>query len=156
MPNKKALLIILDGYGKNPQETNTKGNAIAQAKTPFLDNLEATQAHTFLKADSEAVGLPKNTMGGSEVGHYTMGAGQIIRQSLPNINYYIESQEFFQNEYLLKAVQTVQKNNSALHLVGMLSDAGVHSHIDHLFALLKFVKQQNLSEVYIHVIADGR
>jgi len=151
----KALLIILDGYGKS--STNSpEGNAVIQAKTPFLDNLEATEAHTLLKADSEAVGLPPNTMGGSEVGHYTMGAGQIIRQSLPNINHHIETKDFFKNEYLLKAVQTVQDNKSALHLIGMLSDAGVHSHINHLFALLDLVKQNNLPNTYIHIISDGR
>jgi 2,3-bisphosphoglycerate-independent phosphoglycerate mutase len=152
-PTKKAILVILDGYGKTE---NTKGNAISLAKTPYLDYLEETYPHTLLKTDSEAVGLPPHTMGGSEVGHYTMGAGQIIRQSLPNIDHHIETGDFFQNEALLKAIENVQKNDSSLHLLGMLSDAGIHSHIRHLFALLDLVKQNNLEKVFIHVIADGR
>jgi len=151
--SNKVILIILDGYGKGKEY---EGNAIYKANTPFLDNLEANVPHTLLKADSEAVGLPANTMGGSEVGHYTMGAGQIVMQSLPYINNQIESGQFFENKELLGAINHAKENNSSLHLVGMISDAGVHSHIDHLYALIQLAKKHNLTKVYIHAIADGR
>lgn len=149
----KVLLIILDGYGK---AADSEGNAIAQANTPTLDQLEAEVPHCLLKADSEAVGLPANTMGGSEVGHYTIGAGRIVLQSLPYINKQITTGDFFENPVLLDAIKVVQTNNSTLHLVGMISDAGVHSHINHLFALLELAKQKQVAKVCIHAITDGR
>ncbi len=151
--NEKVLLIILDGYGKAPCGP---GNAIELADTPTLDFLEKHNAKVLLKADSEAVGLPANTMGGSEVGHYTIGAGKVIMQSLPMINQQIEDGTFFQNKALLDAVSHVKTNNSCLHLIGMISDAGVHSHLEHLGALLKLAQQEKVEKVYIHAIADGR
>jgi len=149
----KTLLIILDGYGEGK---DYKYNAVTRSNTPFLDNLRKKYPHTLLKTDSNAVGLPKNTMGGSEVGHFTMGAGRIVYQSLEEINQSIKEGEFYKLKKLKKAAEICRKNNSALHLLGMISDQGVHSHINHLFALLEFAKKEKLKKVYIHAITDGR
>ena len=152
-PENKVLLIIIDGFGHGK---DYEGNAITRANTQTLDELERNFPSTLLKADSEAVGLPKNTMGGSEVGHYTIGCGQIIMQSLPYINKQIETGEFYENKALMQAIKNVKSKDSSLHLIGMISDAGVHSHIDHLYALIKLAKKHNLKKVYIHAITDGR
>ncbi len=150
---RRILLIILDGYGETKK---TRGNAIRLAKKPFIDHLWKTYPHTLLKTDGQAVGIPKGNQGGSEVGHFTMGAGRIVFQTLEQINQDIASGKFFKNKILLKAIQNVKKNNSKLHLVGMISDQGVHSDIKHLFALMKLAKQHELKKVYIHAITDGR
>lgn len=150
---KKVLLIVIDGYGEGK---NYKYNAVTNAKSPYLDELKHKYPHTFLKTDGEYVGLPKGTMGGSEVGHFTIGAGRVVFQSLEEINRSIKSKEFFKKKDLLKAIKNCKKNDSSLHLMGMISDAGVHSHIDHLFALLKLAKDQGLKKVYVHGITDGR
>jgi len=149
----KALLIILDGYGEG---RDYKYNAITRAKTPFINSLRKNYPTTKLRANGEAVGLPKNTMGGSEVGHFTMGAGRIVWQSLEEINRTIRSGKFFKLPDLEKAAQICRKNNSSFHILGMISDKGVHSHIDHLFALLDFAKKEHLKKVFIHIITDGR
>ncbi|MEK7097653.1 MAG: 2,3-bisphosphoglycerate-independent phosphoglycerate mutase, partial [Patescibacteria group bacterium] len=112
--------------------------------------------HTLLKTDSEAVGLPKGTQGGSEVGHFTMGAGRIIWQSLEKINRSIKSGKFFKMKYLKEAARRAKKTGGKFHILGMISDEGVHSYINHLFALLKFAKKEGLKKVYIHAITDGR
>jgi len=143
--SKKVLLIVLDGYGEGK---DYKYNAVTRAKTPFLDELRKKYPHTLLKTDSESVGLPKGTMGGSEVGHYTMGAGRVVFQSLEEINRSIKKRELFKKKELLSAIKKAKR----VHLLGMISDAGVHSHIDHLFALMKFIKKPT----YIHAITDGR
>ncbi len=149
----KAILIILDGYGIAPPGP---GNAIELANPETLKRLETEVPHTLIRADSETVGLPPNTLGGSEVGHFTMGAGTVIFQSLSIIDDTIESGEFFDKEEFKKATQVVKDNDSTLHLIGMISDKGIHAHINHLFALMQFAKQQGISKVAIHAIADGR
>lgn len=153
-PSKpKVLLVICDGFGEGPQ---TPGNAIAQAKMPFFAEMRKTGSHTLLKASGNAVGLPEGYQGGSEVGHFTMGAGRIVWQFLEEINQSIKKETFFKKKPLLDAAKYVKKNKSALHIVGMISDEGVHSHMDHLFALLSFAKSQKMQKVFIHAITDGR
>jgi 2,3-bisphosphoglycerate-independent phosphoglycerate mutase len=151
--SQKVLLVILDGYGKGPSDDT---NAIYLANTPTLDRLEATAPHTLLKADSEAVGLPANTLGGSEVGHSTIGAGRVIYQTLEMINQEIKSGEFYQKQPFKTACKIANDNNSVLHLIGMISDGGIHSHLNHLYALLEMAKQNGVKKVAIHAIADGR
>lgn len=151
--DNKVLLIILDGYGEGE---DYKYNAISRSETPFIDNLRKNYPSTLLKCDGEDVGLPKGTMGGSEVGHFTIGAGRIVFQSLEEINQSIKNGEFFKKKLLKKSFENCKKNNSKLHLLGMISDAGVHSHLDHLFALLEMAKKEKIENVYIHAITDGR
>jgi len=153
MAKNKILLIILDGYGEGK---DYKYNAVKKAKTPYLSELRKKYPSTILKTDGENVGLPKNTMGGSEVGHFTMGAGRIIFQSMEEINRSIKNKSFFDMKDLKKAAENCRKNSSSFHILGMISDEGIHSHIDHLFALLKFAKKEKLKKVYIHAITDGR
>lgn len=150
---KKALLIVVDGYGEGK---DYPGNAVTHAKTPFLKELKAKYPLTFLKAHGQAVGLPKNTMGGSEVGHYTMGAGRIVWQSLERINRSINDGDFFKNKAIWAAIKNVKKHDSTLHLLGMISDAGIHSHLNHLFALIDLAKREKIKKVAIHCITDGR
>ena len=149
----KVILTILDGFGEGPEGP---GNAIKNANTPNLDRLRAEYPFGILQACGEAVGLTEGSMGGSEVGHFTMGAGRIIPQFLLAINRDIESGKFFENEALKGAFDYARTKGKALHLIGMISDKGVHSHIDHLFALLQWAKKEGLSDVYIHCIGDGR
>ena len=153
MTKNKALLIILDGYGEGK---DYPGNAITRASTPFLDGLRKKYPHCLLKADSEAVGLPPKTMGGSEPGHFTMGAGRVVWQSLEEINRSIRKGRFNNLPALKGAIRRCKRNTSALHLLGMISDEGVHSHLNHLYALLKLAKKKHISHVYIHAITDGR
>lgn len=147
------MLLILDGFGENK---DTYGNAIAQARKPNLDRLFAEYPHTILRASGMAVGLPEGQMGNSEVGHLNIGAGRIVYQELTRISKDIEDGGFFQNEALCAAMEHVRARGSALHLMGLLSDGGVHSHIDHLLALLAMAKDQGLSRVYVHAFLDGR
>ena len=149
----KVLLIVVDGYGEGK---DYKYNAVTRSKTPFLDNLRKQYPTTLLQTTGKHVGLPKRSMGGSEVGHFTMGAGRIVYQSLEEINRSIKKREFFEKKELKKAAKNCKKNESKFHILGMISDEGVHSHLDHLFALLKFAKKEKLKEVYIHAITDGR
>lgn len=151
--DKKVLLIILDGYGEGK---DTPYNAVTHSKTPFLDKLRKTYPYTLLKADGEHVGLPKKSMGGSEVGHFTIGAGRIVYQSLEEINQSIKKGELFEKKALKKAAEICRKNKSKFHILGMISDQGIHSHLNHLFALIDFAKQEKLEDVYIHAITDGR
>lgn len=151
--NKKVLLIILDGYGEGKDYPY---NAVTRSNTPFINDLRKNYPTTLLRTEGNYVGLPKHSMGGSEVGHFTIGAGRIVFQSLEEINRSIKSKKFFDLKELKKAAQLCKKNNSKFHIMGMISDQGVHSHIDHLFALLKFVKKEKLKKVYIHAITDGR
>lgn len=150
---KPVALIILDGFGLRDDVT---GNAIAQAKKPNYDRYWSTYPHTTLTAAGEAVGLPEGQMGNSEVGHLNIGAGRIVYQDLTRISKSIRDREFYDNETLLGAVRHVKANNKKLHLYGLLSDGGVHSHIAHLFALLDLAKKEELEEVYIHAFLDGR
>ncbi|RIX60022.1 2,3-bisphosphoglycerate-independent phosphoglycerate mutase [Paenibacillus nanensis] len=150
---KPVALIILDGFGLRDDVT---GNAVAQAKKPNYDRYWSQYPHTTLTACGEAVGLPEGQMGNSEVGHLNIGAGRIVYQDLTRISKSIREGEFFQNETLLNAVNHVKSNGKKLHLYGLLSDGGVHSHIDHLFALLELAKKEGLQDVYVHAFLDGR
>ena len=150
---KPIVLAILDGFGYREEE---KGNAIKQANTPNFDYLWKTFPHSLLDASGEAVGLPKGQMGNSEVGHLNIGAGRIVYQPLMLINNKIKDKTFFIYKEFLDIIKHVKKNDSKLHLMGLVSDGGVHSHIEHLFALLELCKMENLKNVYIHVITDGR
>ena len=150
---KKVLLCIMDGVGIRE---NSLGNAYKNADTPVLDSLMREYPHTYLEASGEYVGLPKGQMGNSEVGHSSIGSGRIIYQSLEKINKSIKDGSFFTNEKLLGAINYAKKNNSNIHLIGLLSDGGIHSHINHLFSLLEMCKKEEFYSVYIHVITDGR
>jgi 2,3-bisphosphoglycerate-independent phosphoglycerate mutase len=149
----KCILIILDGFGLNPV---IKGNPVMNTPLPFLDEIFLNSPRINLSASAESVGLSWGEVGNSEVGHSNIGTGQIIWQDLPKINQSIESGAFFKNKVINNALESSLKNNSSLHLVGLLSDGGVHSDISHLFALLEMAKKRNLAEVYVHVFTDGR
>lgn len=150
---KPLALIVLDGWGLS-KEVN--GNAIAQANTPNIKKYLANYPNTTLACSGETVGLPEGQMGNSEVGHLNIGAGRVVYQDLTRITKSIKDGDFFENPEFLKAVQNVKEKNSALHLMGLLSDGGVHSHIRHLFALLKLAADQGLKKVFYHAILDGR
>src|SRR5574344_413525 len=153
MSKKPTVLMILDGYGLNDR---TDGNAVAEAKTPNIDGL--MKNYPFVKgyASGLAVGLPDGQMGNSEVGHLNMGAGRIVYQELTRITKSISDGDFFENEGLLEAINNCKENNSALHLFGLLSDGGVHSHNTHLYGLLELAKRNNIDKVYVHAFLDGR
>jgi 2,3-bisphosphoglycerate-independent phosphoglycerate mutase len=150
---QKVLLCVLDGFGHGK---DYKGNAITRAKTPFFDELYAHYPWTLLHASGEDVGIPKGTQGGSEVGHLTMGAGRIVLQPLMEIDQSIKDKSFFKKKPLLAAAAHAKKHKSALHILGMISDQGVHAHLSHALALLDFAKKQGLKKVYVHAITDGR
>ena len=153
MSKKPTVLMILDGYGLNEKND---GNAVATAKTPVMDELMSTCPYVKGYASGMAVGLPDGQMGNSEVGHLNMGAGRIVYQELTRITKEIQDGVFFENEAFLKAVENCRKNDSALHLFGLLSDGGVHSHNTHLYALLELAKKNGLDKVYVHCFLDGR
>ncbi|WP_343253428.1 2,3-bisphosphoglycerate-independent phosphoglycerate mutase [Ligaoa zhengdingensis] len=153
MAKRPLALIILDGFGYNPSEY---GNAVKTANTPNLDRLFAEYPHTLIGASGMDVGLPDGQMGNSEVGHTNIGAGRIVYQELTRITKSIQDGDFFQNEALLGAMENCKKNGSALHLMGLVSDGGVHSHNQHLYGLLELAKKAGLSEVYVHCFMDGR
>ncbi|AIM16141.1 MULTISPECIES: 2,3-bisphosphoglycerate-independent phosphoglycerate mutase [Neobacillus] len=153
MSKAPVALIILDGFGCRAEQ---KGNAVAQAKKPNFDRYWNTYPHTHLTACGEAVGLPEGQMGNSEVGHLNIGAGRIVYQSLTRVNIAIREGEFEKNETFLGAMEHVKKHGTSLHLFGLLSDGGVHSHINHLFALLKLAKEEGVEKVYVHAFLDGR
>ena len=150
---KPVALIILDGFGYNPSDY---GNAITAAKTPTFDKLIATCPHTLIGASGMDVGLPDGQMGNSEVGHTNIGAGRIVYQELTRITKSIRDGDFFENEAFKAAVDNCRKNDSALHLIGLLSDGGVHSHNSHLYGLLELAKRAGLTKVYVHAFMDGR
>ncbi|NRD76478.1 2,3-bisphosphoglycerate-independent phosphoglycerate mutase [Bacillus sp. BRMEA1] len=153
MSKAPVALIILDGFGCRDE---VKGNAVAQAKKPNFDRFWKTFPHTHLTASGEAVGLPEGQMGNSEVGHMNIGAGRVVYQSLTRVNIAIREGEFEKNETFLGAMKHAKKNGTNLHLFGLLSDGGVHSHINHMFALLKLAKEEGVEKVYIHAFLDGR
>jgi 2,3-bisphosphoglycerate-independent phosphoglycerate mutase len=152
VPRRPVILIILDGFGVNPSKVN---NAIAQANTPNLDNYFARYPHTLLQASGTAVGLPDGQMGNSEVGHVTLGCGSIISQDIVQINAALENGSFYENEAFLHAIQTAKQNDRPLHLLGLVSDGGVHSSLEHLLALIRLCKQQRVKPM-VHMITDGR
>lgn len=153
MSKKPVVLMVLDGYGLNEK---TEGNAIAQANTPVMDKLMAECPFVKGNASGLAVGLPDGQMGNSEVGHLNIGAGRIVYQELTRITKSIQDGDFFQNEELLRAVNNVKEHHSDLHLWGLLSDGGVHSHNTHLYGLLELCKREGIQKVYVHPFLDGR
>ena len=153
MKDKKVILIIMDGWGLG---LNKKSDAIQHAKTPFVSSLYARYPNTTLVTCGEDVGLPAGQMGNSEVGHLNLGAGRIVYQELQRINVAIKTGDFTKNEALLNAIQYAKENNKPLHLVGLVSDGGVHSHINHVKALTSMCKDAGLTNVLVHAFTDGR
>lgn len=150
---KKIILAILDGVGINKDRF---GNAVKLANTPTINYLLNTYPHSQLDASGTFVGLPEGQMGNSEVGHMTIGTGRIVEQPLTIINKAIKDKSFFNNEEILSVMQHVKDNNSKLHILGLLSDGGVHSHINHIISLIEMAKQNDIHKLYIHVFLDGR
>ena len=153
MSKKPVVLMVLDGYGLSDHK---EGNAIAMANTPVMDKLMAECPFVKGAASGLAVGLPDGQMGNSEVGHMNIGAGRIIYQDLTRITKAIADGDFFKNKVLISAIENCKKNDSDLHLWGLLSDGGVHSHIEHLYGLLELCKKENFDRVYVHAFLDGR
>ena len=153
VPESPVVLAILDGWGHREEKLD---NSIKIANTPIMDSLWHAYPHTLISASGADVGLPNGQMGNSEVGHLTIGSGRIIQQELVRITDVINKNLLVQNEELQKISEKLKKNNSTLHITGLCSDGGVHSHIDHLFGLLKWAKLEGLKKVAIHVITDGR
>lgn len=151
--SKKVLLVICDGFGEAPPGP---GNAITLAETPNIDELRKKYPFNILQCSGEAVGLTEGSMGGSEVGHFTIGAGRIVPQFLLAINWAIEDGEFYKKKPLVDAFNYVKDKKKPLHLLGMISDKGVHSHMDHLLALLDWAAKEELENVFVHCITDGR
>ena len=149
----RVLLCILDGWGIS---NDTKYNAVYSANTPNYDNFMKNMSHTTIHADGLNVGLPEGQMGNSEVGHLNIGAGRIVYQELTRINKAIAEGDFFKNEEFLNAINHVKKNNSSLHIYGLVSSGGVHSAMNHLEALIKMAADNGLSDVYVHAFLDGR
>lgn len=153
MEKKLTMLMILDGYGTN---TNEKGNAVELANTPNLDKLKLTSPTTEVFTSGLSVGLPEGQMGNSEVGHTNIGAGRVVYQELTRITKSIEDSDFFSIEEFNKAIENCKKNGTKLHIMGLVSDGGVHSHIRHLYGLLEFAKRKDFENVFIHCFLDGR
>ncbi|MBQ3150642.1 MAG: 2,3-bisphosphoglycerate-independent phosphoglycerate mutase [Clostridia bacterium] len=153
MSKKTMLLCIMDGFGKNDSEY---GNAIKAAKTPNLDKIFSENPLTYIGASGMDVGLPDGQMGNSEVGHTNIGAGRVVYQPLTKITKFINDGVFFENERLKGAMENCKKNDSALHIMGLLSDGGVHSHNTHMYAIVEMAKKCGLSKVYVHCFLDGR
>lgn len=153
MNKKPIILCIMDGYGIRQ---NPYGNAISEAKKPNLDAFFSKYAYTQINASGEYVGLPDGQMGNSEVGHMNIGAGRIVYQSLTLINKAIKEKTFFQNEKYLEAINYVKEHNSKLHIFGLTSDGGVHSHLNHILAMIQMAYEQGLDDVFVHCFMDGR
>ena len=154
MSSKKlVMLVIMDGYGIR---SNTDGNAIANAKKPHLDALFAKYPHTLIQASGEAVGLPDGQMGNSEVGHMNIGAGRVVFQSLTRLNIAVRENTLMDMPAIKKAVNHAIENNSSLHIMGLLSDGGVHSHINHIIYMMKKASEAGVKNVYVHAYLDGR
>ncbi len=150
---RPVILIILDGWGINPKK---EGNAITIANTPVYDSLLKEYSHTSLDASGESVGLPEGQMGNSEVGHLNIGAGRVVYQDLTRIDKTISDGEFYSNAVLLECMEKTKSSSGRLHIIGLLSDGGVHSHILHLFAIIEMAKRSGIRELYIHAFLDGR
>jgi 2,3-bisphosphoglycerate-independent phosphoglycerate mutase len=153
MKNKKAFLIIMDGWGLGKVKSS---DAIQNANVPFVTSLYKKYPNTTLITCGEAVGLPQGQMGNSEVGHLNLGAGHIVYQELQRINVAVKDGSFAKNEHLLASIRYARNNNKPLHLLGLVSDGGVHSHINHLKAICNVCKQEGLNNVFIHAFTDGR
>lgn len=152
---KPVVLVILDGFGINP-DPEARGNAIKLARKPNLDRLFATCPHSQIPTSGEAVGLPPGQQGNSEVGHLNMGAGRVVYQEFTRISKSIYDGDFFSNPVLVEAMAHARRQGTALHLMGLVSDGGVHSHQDHLYALLKMAREREVGTVWIHAFTDGR
>ena len=153
MNKKLTMLMILDGYGVNDNE---KANAVKLANTPNLDMLFKTYPNTLISTSGIDVGLPEGQMGNSEVGHTNIGAGRIVYQELTRITKSISDGDFYNNTELLDSINNCKKNNSNMHIYGLLSDGGVHSHNTHLYAILEMCKKNDFENVYVHAFLDGR
>jgi 2,3-bisphosphoglycerate-independent phosphoglycerate mutase len=153
MPKRKVILVIMDGWGLGKVKSS---DAIQAAKTPFVSSLYATYPNTTLTTCGEAVGLPEGQMGNSEVGHLNLGAGRIVYQELQRINVAVRDGGFAKNKTLLDSINQAKEHNKPLHLLGLVSDGGVHSHINHLKAILDVCQQKGLQQVFIHAFTDGR
>ena len=154
MANKKPLaLIILDGWGHN---SNTEFNAVANAKTPVLDKLYQEYALTDIQASGIDVGLPDGQMGNSEVGHTNIGAGRIVYQELTRISKAISDGDFFTNQVLVNTVDNAVKHDKAVHIMGLMSEGGVHSHEDHIKAMIELAAKRGAKKIYFHAFTDGR
>ncbi|MBP1760972.1 MAG: phosphoglycerate mutase, partial [Firmicutes bacterium] len=153
MGKAPVVLMILDGWGEREAQED---NAISLAQPQNFYELQASYPHTLLECSGNAVGLPRGQMGNSEVGHLNMGAGRIVFQEITRITQAIEDRSFFTNPAFLKAMDYTRGNNGAVHLMGLVSDGGVHSELTHLFALLELCKEQNIKSVFIHAFLDGR
>ncbi|HSH36462.1 2,3-bisphosphoglycerate-independent phosphoglycerate mutase, partial [Schnuerera sp.] len=153
MTKNPVMLIVLDGWGIGK---GYEGNAVHLANTPNFDSLINKYPNTRLEASGLAVGLPEGQMGNSEVGHLNIGSGRIIYQELTKITKSIENGDFYKKEEFLKAIDNAKKNNSNLHIMGLVSDGGVHSHNTHLYALLELCAKEDFNDVYIHAFLDGR
>ncbi|HQB82787.1 MAG TPA: 2,3-bisphosphoglycerate-independent phosphoglycerate mutase, partial [Candidatus Rifleibacterium sp.] len=149
----RVLLIILDGFGLSEK---TEGNAVHAANPEFINKLFAERPFTRLGASGLDVGLPVGQMGNSEVGHLNIGAGRVVYQDITRINRSIEDGSFFENKAMVEVIDRVKASGKALHLYGLVSDGGVHSHIDHIAAILKLAKDRGLSKVFLHAFTDGR
>jgi len=150
---KPLALIILDGYGESD---NLEKNAVRNSNTPFLDKLREEYPTSLIQASGKDVGLPEGQMGNSEVGHLNLGAGRIVPQEYTRITKAVRNGSILENDVIKKAIEKVKAKNGALHLMGLLSDGGVHSHIKHLYGLLEMAKTAEIEEVYVHTILDGR
>ncbi len=153
MKSKKVILIIMDGWGLGKVASS---DAIQHANAPFTKSLYSKYPNTTLITCGKLVGLPEGQMGNSEVGHLNLGAGRIVYQELQRINVAIEDGSLYQNEKLLNSIRYAKQNNKPFHLLGLVSDGGVHSHINHLKAIINLCKKEGLTEVYIHAFTDGR
>ena len=153
MSKKLTMLMILDGYGINEK---TEGNAVKLSNTPYLRNLLQENTNTIIRTSGLDVGLPEGQMGNSEVGHTNMGAGRIIYQDLAKITKEIQDGDFFSKSEFVNAIENCKKNGTKLHIMGLLSDGGVHSHNRHLYALLELAKRKDFEDVYVHCFMDGR
>src|SRR5579862_7339797 len=153
MAKKKIILVIMDGWGIGKVPS---ADAIRHAKTPFVSSLYKKYPNTTLVTCGEAVGLPEGQMGNSEVGHLNLGAGRIVYQELQRINVAIREGSFQKNPALLASIRYAKDNHKPLHIIGLLSDGGVHSHINHLKAITSLCQSEGLSEVFIHAFTDGR
>ena len=150
---KKVALIILDGWGHGKEDNS---NAILKSKTPFIDSLYQKTPHNELQTDGLAVGLPDGQMGNSEVGHMNIGAGRIVYQDLVKINQVIEKNDLDKNSNLIEALSKAKNNNFGFHVMGLVSDGGIHSHINHLYAICDLAIKKGLKKVFIHAFTDGR
>jgi 2,3-bisphosphoglycerate-independent phosphoglycerate mutase len=151
--NKKVILMILDGWGTSP---DPKVSAIDHAQTPYIDSLYSKYAHASLRTDGLHVGLPEGQMGNSEVGHMNLGAGRIVYQDLAKINLAVKNNTLAAEAVLENAIAYAKSNNKPIHLLGLVSDGGVHSHIDHLFGLIDALEKNNIPKGFVHAFTDGR